>query len=354
MNEPKMTTASYPLKKRYEWIDNSRVIAAFLIMYVHLPYERCADLETSFLVHDIAVYSTHAGRVALFLMLSGYLFGRNASWAKTWDRFIWLLIPYVLWNMIIWGCRACVSSAAQDAGIWQILGFGAIFNERLVFTPAGPCSPLFDGPSWYMRDMLPLTLLTPLIVRFKKYIPMALILFILGYDGSYRMNPDVMLSPGTMVFYCVGIWLTNFKIEDAYRIFNERFTIFAVLIFVLGAMLPVFRHFVCAEYHFAPNLLGMMLGAMTIAHCGVLIENHLPKLSKRLAPLGPASFLVFMLHVPTFYAFVRLCPQWAHSLWLLLMPIPAFVLIVTTFLCMKKYTPWLMPYLGHMKIRKQQ
>lgn len=339
-------------KKRYEWIDNSRVIASFLIMYVHLWF-RFPDtaLITSDAAHFLCVNSTYSGRVALFLMLSGYLFGRNAPWKKTINRFIWLLIPYLLWNFIIWGWQIAASSTSPG-NVWSILGIGAIFKPSWTFTSAGACAPILNIPSWYMRDMLPLTLITPLLVRFKKYIPVALLLFMLFPPTELYMNPRVMLAPSTCFFYAVGIWLTRFRVEDGYRLFNDKMTPLFIILF-LAACIASLNH---TLFHGRPvqiTIIGMLVGAMIIAHCGVMIEQHFPALSRKLAPLGPASFLVFMLHFPAFKIIYHFIPGIQSSLWMFFIPIPTYVIIVTIFLSMKRYTPWLMPYLGHMKIKKK-
>ncbi len=98
----------------------------------------------------------------------------------------------------------------------------------------------------------------------------------------------------------------------------------------------------------------MLVGALMIAFTGVIIEKCRPNFSKRLAPLGPACFLVFTLHKPSFRVMRHFLPDSIlQSHGMLLLPIPAFVAICAFFLLMKRYTPCLMPYLGHMKLPKK-
>lgn len=346
------TTAVIPTtKKRYEWIDNSRVIAAFLIMYVHLPL--ALPKENFFnneLVHYLCVHTTYSGRVALFLMLSGYLYARNASWKKTFDRFFWLLVPFVLWISIIALLQYLFGTSGMHP--WRyIFGLGAVFHDSLRLF-GSPVQPLLDVPAWYMRDMLPLTLLTPIFLYFRRYLPVFLILFAILYTGDMYMNPRIIMAPTTCFFFIVGICLSQFKFEDGYRIFTDHFTLVVILAFMAAIAVSIW-HIKFNGPQIQITLIGMLMGAMMIAHCGVMIEKHAPSLSKRLAPLGPASFLVFMLHVPAFHLVAHFFPELTHSLWILALPLPTFVIIVTSFLMMKKYTPWLMPYLGHMKIAKK-
>lgn len=352
MSESDTAVAVPPVKKRYEWIDNSRVIAAFLIMYVHLPL---ALPQENFFNTALVDYSLHhtkySGRVALFLMLSGYLYSRNAAWGKTLDRFFWLLVPFVLWIVIItavyWALGMPVSHNP-----FEVFGIGAVFHPSLVISSAGPTWPTVDVPAWYMRDMLPLTLLTPVFLRFRRFLPLVLFFFALLYTGDKYMNPRLILAPSTCFFFLVGICLSRFKFEDGYRLFTDRLTPVVIAAFLAALGICVW-HTKFNGPGISITLLGMLTGAMMIAHCGVMIEKHFPRLSKRLAPLGPASFLVFMVHYPIFEIVKYFCPALTRSLWVVALPIPTFIVIVTLFLLMKRYTPWLMPYLGHMKIAKK-
>lgn len=347
-----MIQTAAPAKKRYEWIDNSRVIAAFLIMYVHLPLALPQEnFFNNALVDQLCHHTTYCGRVALFLMLSGYLYARNASWGKTLDRFFWLLVPFVLWLGIITAVFYALGMPF-DPNPCSLFGVGAVFHKSLVISSVGPIWPMLDVPAWYMRDMLPLTLLTPVFLKMRRFLPLVLLLFALLYTGETYMNPRIIMAPSTCMFFIAGICLSRFKAEDGYRLFTDKFTPVVVAAFAAAAAVCLW-HVKFNGPEVPLTLAGMLMGAMMIAHCGVMIEKHLPALSKRLAPLGPASFLVFMIHYPIFEIVKHFCPALTHSLWVVALPIPTFIIIVSVFLLMKKYTPWLMPYLGHMKIAKK-
>ena len=342
--------AAIPAKKRYEWIDNARIVAAFLIMYVHvplhLPSENYFDNGT---VYTLLFDTTFRGRVPFFLILAGYFLARNITWSKAWDRFIWLLIPFAIWNLIVGAVGHLCGTPFESA---RILGIGAVFDASWTVADCGPCSPL-DGPSWFLRDIMLLSLMTPLFIKIKRILPAVLLIYAVCWQNSdpdMHIGMDVTLAPETCFFYLLGVCLVHFRIDDAYRIFNKGFTPVLLIVLAFTVTLGIWIHH-GLDAQFPISLLGMLLGAMMIAHCGVLIEKHLPGLSKRLVPLGPACFLVFMLHRPFFLFIERFIPDCIlHSLWILLLPFPTFILIAWFFLSMKKYTPWLMPYLGHMKV----
>lgn len=340
------------IKKRYEWIDNARIVAAFLIMYVHVPVHLPADaLVNNGMVYQLVHHTTLCGRVPFFLILAGYFLARNITWSKAWDRFIWLFIPFAIWNLVFVYPRMVVEHTTYS--FLDIMGVGSIFSDTWQFTEHGNCAPIL-GPSWFLRDIMVLSLLTPLIIKVKKYLPALLVAWAVIFCAQVEdYTQIVMLSPSTIFFYLFGVCLCEYRISDAYRILNGRF----LPVFVIVGVTALAFCISSSVFHgmgVPRTLLGMLVGALMIAYTGVIIEKCWPSLSKRLAPLGPACFLVFMLHKPCFRVMCHFLPDSIlHSHWMLLLPIPAFVFICAFFLLMKRYTPCLMPYLGHMKLPKK-
>lgn len=349
-------------KKRYEWIDNARIIAAFLIVLNHLlgAAHFGGDFGSAY-VKDWVLDSTLNGRVPMFLILAGYFLSRNITWKKAWDRFLWLLIPFVIWNSLY--CYGIRQYAFSIPGFFsQILGINAIIHPDLfkIFGNDWPCTPI-NSPSWFLRDIIFLSLLAPVIVKFRKAIPAALIICISISFMGRTVDSGALFSCSTVFFFSLGVYLSQFRIYEAERVFTKSFTYIVAAGMAVTTALVTLIHLchitqignMSIVGHIS-TLPGMVFGAMMICHGGVLIEKYLPRLSKKMAPCGPACFLVFMLHFPIILLLGRVMPpQLWNSWWVLLMvPVPLFTCIVLFFLAMKKYTPWLMPYLGHMKVQK--
>lgn len=349
-------------KKRYEWIDNARIVAAFLIMMHHLP---CTDVAAdgfsiTLYVQELSRICVYNGRVPFFLILAGYFLSRNVTWKKAWSRFVWLFIPFVIWNAIYAYGYLHHTLSLQNCWI-DLVGIRNILHPSIgpFYGMEFPPHPVI-GPSWFLRDIMVLSLLTPLIIRFSKCIPAVLI--IMTAMSTFKNPPmaSQLLSPGTIYFYLLGIFLVRFSLDDVYRVLNRAF----LPLFIAGvsvAALIVTYKFLSGSYAipeetpywmtFATTF-GMGFGALLIAYSGIIIEKLTPAFSKRLAPLAPACFLVFMLHLPLFEMLRSVCP-WLFEGWhSLLIPLPVFSFIVAFFLAMKHYTPFLMPYLGHMKMPK--
>ena len=347
--------AEVPVKKRYEWIDNARLLAALMIIYAHMwAFFPDEPMVTSRLAKNFTFATVLYGRVPYFLVLAGYFLGRKITWHKAVDRAFWLLVPFVIWNFIVY-------VAFYSHGIsWEVvrdipnmLGIGCVFSKDIHICNL-PCATPAINVTWFLRDIIVLSLLSPILVRFKGVAMGALAVALSFSHFNFMPNAGVMLAPHTCFYYLLGTCLCNFRIDDAYYIFNKRFT--PVFIVVLtAALVNCFVQGWRGRPSMQVTLMGALFGAMLIAYCGVLIEKYLPKLSKWLAPCGPACFLVFVLHFPILKVIAPMLPDWIAGTWLVwLVPVPTCALIIVVFLLMKRYTPWLMPYLGHMKVPKKQ
>lgn len=307
----------------------------------------------------------YSGHVPFFFLLAGYFLARNITWKKAWNRFVWLLIPFAAWN-----CLFAFFYLGRPLNIEtltvNIMGINKVFLfDVRIFKEMAECTPVI-GPSWFLRDILFLSLFTPVIAKFIKWLPLLLLAMASLTLLNSAPHSNYFLSPQAVFFYALGVWLSRYKIEDANRLLNPAFTKHLVGGILISAcsvtylyLHPLPKGIFGANttmdflmFHgFFYTLIGMLFGILIIAYTGVLIEKHLPRLSKGLAPLGPACFLVFMLHWPVLVILKDFVPAglW-NSWWILCLPIPLFAVICMLFLGMKKYTPFLMPYLGHMKL----
>lgn len=114
--------------------------------------------------------------VAVFSVISGYfLFGKyreglTASlYARECKKRVWsLLLPYILWNIITWGFLWVKNTAALRLGIAP--GFSEIEYSRLLpFSFDAVFLAPLNGPLWYVREVIKLAALAPLIYFFLKY-----------------------------------------------------------------------------------------------------------------------------------------------------------------------------------------
>ena len=199
-------------KKRVAWIDVSRVLAALLIMYVHL---------SSPLLKTTGIHLFYNGRVPFFLVLAGYFLARNITWNKAVDRALWLFIPYMIWNVLYLFLLSL--PAGSSFQLADLAGIRDVFLPGMDLFSFGSESPDVPpiGPSWFLRDIIILTLLTPLLARIKILLLPALLLFF----SFCNMAPDplVTLSVGSCAFYLLGVVLSSRRIDDIHLVLNKKF-----------------------------------------------------------------------------------------------------------------------------------
>lgn len=103
---------------------------------------------------------------------------------------------------------------------------------RDVFLPGINLFPADDshavppiGPSWFLRDIIILTLLTPLLVRVKILLFPAVLLFFCFFNVA----PDHMetISIGTCAFYLLGVALSSRRIDDIHLVMNKNSAFFS-------------------------------------------------------------------------------------------------------------------------------
>lgn len=199
------------------------------------------------------------------------------------------------------------------------------------------------GPSWFLRDIIILTLLTPLLARIKILLLPALLLFFSFCNMAPA--PLVTLSVGSCAFYLPGVVLSSRRIDDIHLVLNKKFGIvFCASILVSSAM--VLLHSAGILSLWTETVSGMLLGVMLIMYAGIWMEKRLPGVAARIALLAPACFLTFMLHMPIYKC---LPPSMKFGAFALFTPLLTFTAIVLFYVALKRFAPFLLPYLAHVK-----
>ena len=173
--------------------------------------------------------------VPIFLLISGYLFFREGSYVLTkelWTtklkkRISSLLVPYLLWNFIgyiIYALQAGFSFDDFFHSFWVIDIPGR-----------GGSSPI-DGPLWYVRNLMIMVVISPIIAYMIKYTKCYLILImtILWIIQIPPFNKGIGIA---FYFFSLGGYL---RISD-YHVENlQRYTkclIIAYPVYVVYALL---------------------------------------------------------------------------------------------------------------------
>lgn len=173
--------------------------------------------------------------VPIFLLISGYLFFREGSYVLTkelWShklkkRISSLLVPYLLWNFIgyiIYALQAGVSFDDFFHSFWVIDIPGR-----------GGSSPI-DGPLWYVRNLMIMVVISPIIAYMIKYTKCYLILImtILWIIQIPPFNKGIGIA---FYFFSLGGYLRvfDYHVENLQR--YAKYLIIAYPIYVIYAFL---------------------------------------------------------------------------------------------------------------------
>lgn len=151
-------------------------------------------------------------RVAVpsFFVISGYLFFTNIRY-WSWDIYLnkvskrikTLLIPYLLWNVIALSYPVSLYLIRDVPLPDSIVGWLSYFWDA----GDGLSQPL-DYPLWYVRDLMVVTLLSPLWYLMLKFLGLffVAVLVVLYVLGIIPTVPGLSITAVT--FYCIGAYLS--------------------------------------------------------------------------------------------------------------------------------------------------
>ncbi len=247
--------------------------------------------------------------VPLFFLMSGFLFFLNVKWSidkfkeKVRSRFYTLVIPFLFWNMFVmvvfFIAQTIPQTSVYFSGTNQSIATYSLFDffNNLLGLTKSPISFQF----WFIRDLIVMILLTPLLICiFKSKILATLMLFLLSCLWLLDVWPIYIPSLAAVYFFYVGSYISKFEID----IFSmDRFgsSIFVIyLVFLLADTMTKNYEINQVLHH-----IGIVLGVITSLYisksfCGkARIKNLFLRLSTY-------AFFIFALHEPLLRIFKKL------------------------------------------------
>jgi len=289
--------------------------------------------------------------VPIFFLISGYLFFLGDwSWEKYGSklrrRVSTLLVPLLFWNLasiaIFAIAQAVPATAVYFAGTaWPpVRSFTALdYGNALLGITKMP----IDYPMWFIRDLIVLVLLAPVIQVFlaRRVAPLFLVvLAALWFTGKW---PVFYPSVEATLFFCLGGYLSRFT-SSLKKL--DKFAPRTSVLFLAG---------LCASAAIQNS--NLYLHQATIA-LGIPSIWWLAGLAARggrtriaLTWLSTASFLVFAAHEPLLTIFRKVAYKVLHpasgvvvlALYLLI-PIVLIALLVAANLVLRKIAPRVMDF----------
>ena len=230
-----------------------------------------------------------------FFVFSGFLlfyYLKEGEFSPEWVGVKWkkrirsLLLPYLLWNLL------AVLIIYSKNYIFQSLSL-EVQQGELEMVRQGPLHWFFTGPAdfplWFLRDLMLLTLLSPLMyLFFKRFRWLSLTLLVLLYLSPLDPRIPTMRS---IFFFSIGVWLGTHKIN--LLSLCQRVKKPAAIIALI--LLPVATSQIGRPMHTLLLRLFFPFGMIVFMNLCDSIINH-EKRRERLCALSSSVFFIYAAH----------------------------------------------------------
>jgi len=248
-----------------------------------------------------------------FFFISGYLFflSKKTYIQKINSRIHTLLIPYLLWNAILLLLYLIAYAAGypQNINYRSITEYGFIDYIRLFWDRGtfdnGNFVPLLC-PFWYIRNLLIMSLLSPLLYYIIKY---GRELFLLIVSAWWMMTYHNAFIPQTILFFSLGAYFSILSINPLEWITNHKKLI--LILFAIFAFSDIAIHTIYAT---PINLQVHRLALIFNIPALLLLADFCFKRGYSSKLLPNSAFIVFAIHYPIVVLLRKFCAsQFATS-----------------------------------------
>ena len=233
---------------------------------------------------------------SLFFAISGYLFFANTDFtyesyrSKIGRRVNSLIIPYFLWNTLVWFLYVAGSYFVPSLSNNEIkpigeTGLADVFNIYFSTYGEGLSSTPIDGPLWFLRNLIVLVFCTPIyyfVLRSHKYSVVLLALACL--------IPLPTAVSTSVIFFGLGCYLGIWKIDILRfcdKLYEGLFVFVSIIILERVVEIPSGLEFLSAFVkHCAGFLVMMALASKYVKKRQYKADNLLNK----------SLFFIFALH----------------------------------------------------------
>lgn len=280
----------------------------FLIIMLHCYSIQRLEGNHEIFFKVVYPFSLWAGETGVpgFFFISGYLFflSKKTYLQKLRTRMHTLLIPYLLWNMLllILYLIAYVFGFPQDINQKSIVDFTPIDYVRLFWDRGtyddGNYVPLLC-PLWYIRNLLVMSIISPLLYYFIRYIRELFLFFVAIW---WMTTPHNAFISQTVLFFSLGAYFSIHDIDPLEAIYNRKRLVLAL--FVLFAIGDILSHvYIGTPVNLQIHRLSLIFNIPALFLLGDWCVRH-GYTSKW---LPNTTFVVFCVHYPIVVVLRKLC-----------------------------------------------
>ncbi len=369
-----------PIRKGYsECINLLRFPLAILVVFVHSlgPDIDIAQLHASGLsgaaIHDyIRVFCSlvisHSA-VPVFFIISGYLlflkveqYDRKTYEDKLKKRCHSLLKPYLVWNILIvlWTLMFKVGGILlhgkpwsgigdyfMDNGYLHMLWDSSVWGEHTTWLGV---ATHHSGPAllpfWYMRDLMVMVLLSPLVwwlVKKLRLVYLGILLAIYAFDIRVSWMSGTLTS--ATLFFSIGAYFATKKQDFTKELWKGRYVIYP-----LALVLMYWQTYTGSVrgYEMSRMIYPWLIVVQSFAL--IIVATHLcshRKLYEKCKWLAPSSFFVYAAH-PFILGWVialvnKIAPMgdtwYMQTICYLVAPLLCIAICVGAYMLMRRYLP---------------
>ncbi len=341
-------------KNRLVAVDALRIMTALSVMSFHLTWGHVLDGECfhwgGWLTELLATLPVEVfgSASAVFFVLAGYFACRDITWKKALDNAWWCLAPFVLWNLVCIAAFRAQGVEMPEGSTWYtLMGFNSFLVEGTALLPNlagsdGVSTPV-NGPLWFMRDLVFLFLLSPLLFRAARWLfPLLVALSLLPWtaDAFTHDMIHVTMSPFSLAYFTAGCFLRGLSPEfqrKALRFYSPPL----VLAYVGVSLYLAFAWNIRPKY-----LVHSMLGIWMFYQVARWLEEKAPYARELALRFAPVTFLTFATH----WFLYPLLP-FRDTDFVLLYPYLFFAALALVFFALKRWCRPLLHLVAHYKLR---
>jgi fucose 4-O-acetylase-like acetyltransferase len=280
-------------------------------------------------------------RVPLFAIISGYFFfSSGLDFPKYKQRLSkrvpTLLVPYLIWctiALIVYSLGSYLKEGLSPLECYNKYGgfYGIYVN--LHSTP-------MDAPLWYIRDLLLTAVISPLIYIVLKYFK---IYALIGVGILYILGVSIpLISIGILFYFMLGAQLNMSHRTLHVQIKGKAFLYIGSVLLLIAS---IWMYKVNEDYYNYALRLYLIVGCYAVLSLLDYLKTNrffiIPAEDK-----GPFSFFIYAIHYFTIVPILTLISYhvqyWnslGYSIFFIILPLVAILLLYPIYLFMKKYTP---------------
>jgi peptidoglycan/LPS O-acetylase OafA/YrhL len=298
----------------------------------------------------VPIYMITAG----YFMFTGPSRGFRMYSAKVKTRFSTLLVPYLFWNTAVLAAFALSQAEPQLRRLFSganpmIAQFG--WREYLDAFVGYRTYPI-DGPLWFLRDLMLMVLISPLLRPLSKLKPFLFFPLMALAWVLFGQSPLRLPSPVAIIFFPTGAYLAMRGIS-LFRL--EPYGKLLVFVYLVLALLD------CRFYGLAPGRyihnFAILLG-IPAAIYGTHWFIEAPRFVKQARFLAESSFFIYLCHMPILgfarkLVYLVLKPQnpWLVLALFFMLPITIIAFLVPLYRGLTKLLPQIMSFATGHRVR---